>query len=316
MRILVTLPVEERHLALLRQAAPDAAFDCIPGKDLTPADVADREIILGNIPTALLPEAKALRWLQLNSAGTDGYNGRLPAGALLTNATGAYGLAISEHLLAMLLCLQKKLYLYRDNQRQALWRDEGGVASVAGARALIVGVGNIGGDFARKLQALGAECVGVRRKSTELPEGISALYHPDQLDELLPGADIVALCLPGTAETRGMLDARRLALMKKTAILLNVGRGTAVDTLALNRALREGALGGAGLDVTDPEPLPPEHPLWSAPNCVITPHVSGFYHLQETFERIVRIAAANLARYEAGEPLQNLVDPETGYRRL
>lgn len=314
--ILVTIPVEEHHLAMFREAMPGAEFECVSPKELTAADVAEREIVIGNIPLPLVPVAKKLRWLQLNSAGTDGYNGALPEGTVLTNATGAYGLAISEHMLAMLFALRKKLDLYAANQEKHLWHDEGPVLPIEGARALIVGAGDIGGQFGRKLHALGAECIGVRRTGTDVPEGFSAVIRMDALDAELPKADIVALCLPGTAATRGVMDTRRIGLMKNTAILLNIGRGTAVDSMALDAALRAGNIGGAGVDVTDPEPLPPEHPLWSAPRCLITPHVSGFFHLRNTLENIIQIAAENLGRMYRGEPLRNIVDPETGYRRL
>lgn len=316
MNILVTLPVQSTHKELLENAYPGAAFRYHTASELTREDAVWAEVCIGNLPPKYLPDAVNLKWLQLNSAGADAYLGNLPSGTLLTNATGAYGLAISEHLLAMLLGIQKKLHLYRVNQIHHNWHDEGNVTSIEGARALVVGAGNIGGDFARKLHALGAEVYGIRRTAKVRDPWLTGLYHMDKLDELLPEMDIVALCLPGTPETKGLFDAERLAKMKRGAILLNVGRGTAIDSDALCDALMSGHLGGAGLDVTEPEPLPVNHPLWDAPNCIITPHVSGFYHLPETFERIVRIAADNLTRYREGRTLVNLVDERTGYRTL
>ena len=139
---------------------------------------------------------------------------------------------------------------------------------------------------------------------------------PQMVDEYLPQADCVAITLPGTTATKGMFDAERMAKMKDGAILLNVGRGMIVDTDALCAALENGKLAGAGVDVTDPEPLPADHPLWKMENAVITPHISGGYHLQETHDRIVRIMAENLKRFLAGEPLRNVVDFSTGYRKL
>ena len=136
------------------------------------------------------------------------------------------------------------------------------------------------------------------------------------MDSLLPRADVVAVTLPGTQATSGLLSRERIARMKEGAVLLNVGRGTIVDTEALCDALESGRLGGAGVDVTDPEPLPPEHRLWRLPTAVVTPHVSGFYHLKETHERIVDIMVENLKRFQAGEPLKNQVDFSTGYRKL
>ena len=133
-------------------------------------------------------------------------------------------------------------------------------------------------------------------------------------DALLPEADVVALCLPGNSATRHTLDARRIGLLKRNAVVINVGRGSAIDTEALCDALYRGRIAGAALDVTDPEPLPADHPLWDAPNAVITPHISGGFSLPETLEQIVDIFAENLRRDAAGEPLLNLVDLRSGYR--
>lgn len=136
----------------------------------------------------------------------------------------------------------------------------------------------------------------------------------DKIDELLPKADVVALSLPNTKETYKMFDAKRIAKMRDKAVLLNVGRGTCIDTEALCDALESGKLMGAGLDVTDPEPLPSDHRLWKIKNAIITPHVSGDYHLKETHNRIVRIAIDNLKAYANGEDMRNLVDFSTGYK--
>jgi len=317
--ILVTLPVEDRHRTLIEAGMPDGDFHYIYRDFVTLADVEAADIILGNVPPKMLAGVTKLKWLQLNSAGPDAYLHCMPEGVILTNSTGAYGLAISEHLLAMLLMLQKKLHLYYLDQKNHDWTDEGKVTSIEGAHALVVGLGNIGGDFGRKLHALGATVCGITR-SGERPVGsedwLAEIHTMDALDELLPRCEIVALALPGGPATTRLFDARRLSLMKKGAFLLNVGRGTVIDTEALCDALESGHLGGAGVDVTDPEPLPPNHRLWDMPNAIVTPHVSGFYHLPETFERVVRIAAANLARYAKGEPLQNVIDFATGYRKL
>ena len=317
-RILVTIPMQERHREALASAAPGADIRYVKSGEETAEEIRGADIILGNVRAEPLAGSARLKWLQLNSAGADRYiePGALPEGCLLTNATGAYGLAISEHMLAMLLELMKKLHVYKDNQRQHLWKDEGGVTSIYGAKTLVVGLGDIGSEFARRLHALGATVTGIRRHEAEKPPFVEAVYQLDRLDTLLPDMDIVALCLPGTGETLHLFDKKRLDSMKPGSILLNVGRGSAVCTDALCQALYSGRLGGAGLDVTEPEPLPSDHPLWDAPNLVLTPHVSGFYHLPETLERIIGICIDNVRAYYAGQPLRNLVDPETGYRRF
>ena len=319
LKILATyMPFKERHKAELQAAAPDAEFLYVPVGELTREIVAEADIIIGNAPAKLIAGTEKLKWIQLNSAGADGYTapGVLPEHAKLTNSTGAYGLAISEHMLAMLLMLMKRLHQYRDNQSEHLWRDEGQVVSVEGATALIVGLGDIGGTFAKRLHEMGAYTIGIRRKDTRKPDYLDELALSDALPELLPRADIVAVTLPGGQATYKLFDANMLARCKQGAYFINVGRGSVVDTDALAEALSSGHLAGVGVDVTDPEPLPPEHPLWGLQNAVITPHISGFFHLEETLNRIIHNAAENLRRFQRGETLNNEVDFETGYRRL
>ncbi len=315
-RILVTLPVEERHKRLLENQAPCEEIICCPLNQVTHELAQSAHVVIGNVAPGLLAGSTKLEWLQLHSAGTAPYaDGMLRDGVILTNATGAYGLAIAEHLLGMTLCLQKKLHLYGRNQLQASWKDEGPVTSLMGATVLVVGLGDIGGEFAKRCKAMGSHVIGFRRVVRDCPEGVDEVHTLDRLDEMLPSADLVSLSLPATKETNRLFSAERLACMKKGAILLNVGRGTVLDQDALCDALESGHLGGAGLDVTDPEPLPAGHRLWKAPNLILTPHVSGGYHLAETFERIVRLSAGNLGRFLSGEPLSGVVDFATGYRR-
>lgn len=317
-KVVCLLPATAQEAGRLRRIAADVGLELLLcSQPPEPAILAETQVLLGKIPPQRLKEAPGLRWLQLESAGTEGYldPGLLPPGAVLTNASGCYGAGISEHLLAMLLAIQKRLPEYWDNQRQRCWASRGRVAGIEGAVCLILGLGDIGLSFGKKLQALGAQVIGLRRTVRPAPEGADRIISPAELEETLPLADVVALCLPGTPETAGMMNARRLARMKPGAILLNVGRGSAVDTGALNRLLRSGHLAGAGLDVTDPEPLPPDHPLWSAPGALITPHISGYYHYEGTRARILALAEENLRRYSQGQPLKNPVDYTTGYRR-
>lgn len=330
-RALVTIPTGERHRNLLQQAAPGWEFrfrgtdtlvcapqEALPGRPVTQEDVDWAQVILGNVPAAMLHGSPALEWLQTNSAGVEAYiqPGVLAGDTLLTNATGAYGLAIAEHMLGMLLELFKKLELYRDAQKSGAWQSQGAVKAVYGSTVLVLGMGDIGGEFAARCKALGAKVIGVRRSPRPCPEYADEVHLLEDLDSLLPQADVVAITLPGTDATRGLMSRERLAKMKEGAVLLNVGRGFIVDTEALCDALERGHLSGAGVDVTDPEPLPPTHRLWNIPTAVVTPHISGFYHLRETHERIVGIFLENLRHFQAGEPLRNLVDFTTGYRKL
>ena len=314
MKVLVLLPLNERQKEKLEKNFRQVTFCYCDPKKLTKEEIAQAEVILGNVPPLLLSWARSLKWLQLNNAGTEGYcDGSLPRGVILTNATGAYGLAISEHMVGMLFALQKKLNLYQRNQLAHTWKWEGHVRVIEGSRVLVVGLGDIGTAFARKMKALGCRTVGIKRRDGRKPEGVDDLYTLERLEQQLPKADIVALSLPGNADTYHLLSRERMAMLKKNAVILNVGRGMTLDTYALTDALREGRIAGAALDVTDPEPLPEDHPLWSMENVIITPHVSGGFSLPETLEQILDICIANLECYLVGRPLRNIVDFETGY---
>lgn len=312
MKILVALPTEKKHRQLLETACQSGEFVYAEG-DYSSENIKDAEVIIGNLPPDRFAECKLLRFVQLGMAGSDNYKGKVPEGVLVANASGAYGLAISEHMLGNMLMLMKKLHLYRDNQLETNWHDEGTVTSVEGARVLVVGLGDIGGEFAKKCKALGAYTIGIRRTLHDKPEYVDELHTLDTLDALLGTADVVALALPQSNESKGLMNESRLREMKKGAILLNVGRGSAIDTDALVKVLDEGHI-MAGVDVTDPEPLPAEHPLWKCKNCLVTPHISGFYHLKQTHDRIISIAARNLAAFVGGGEIGNLVDDKTGYR--
>ena len=316
-KILVVLPVEDRHKKLLEEAAPDAVFTYSSISEVTEEMVQEANVIVGNVPAKLVKASENLEFLQLNSAGADAYikEGILHPSTILTNATGAYSKAVSEHLFAMALALQKKLHLYRDDQFDGVWNDYGQVTSFSDATVLVVGLGDIGLAFARLCKAMGAHTIGIKRRPSDCPEGVDELYLTEELLKVVPRADFVVSVLPGTAETYHIFDADFFSSMKSTAIFLNAGRGGLVDQDALLLALENGEIYAAGLDVTDPEPLPADHPLWKQRNLMITPHISGQYHLQETFERIVRIAAENLEHYSKKETLRNVVDFSTGYKK-
>lgn len=272
-------------------------------------------VILGNPTPNQLNMCDHLKLLQLQSAGADNYclPGVLPDDVVLCNATGSYGLAIAEHMVGVTMMMAKKLHLYRDQQFAGVWRDLGAVMPITGSRVLVIGLGDIGTEYAIRMYMLGANITGVTRTVKEGPPFVDRMAVTEDLDKLLPEADIVALALPGGNATTGIMNARRIGLMKPGALLLNVGRGTAIDTDALCRALEEGRLGGAALDVTDPEPLPMDHPLWHQPRAVITPHISGGLHLRDIYEKLVVRCIRNVAAYAQGRPFESQVDWSTGY---
>ncbi len=323
--ILVVLPVNEDHKKYLEEKAASGKYSClfryVDKNDVTAEDMKRANIIIGNLPPAMLKDAENLEWYQLNSAGADQYvkPGVLPEGCILTNATGAYGLAVSEHMVAQVFDLIRRFNQYHRNQANHVWKHHGApmgsIISVEGSTVLVMGLGDIGGDFARKMKALGAYTIGIRRTNKEKSEYLDEQYTLDEIDELLPRADIVAMVLPGGDATDHLMDEKKLRLMKKGSYLINVGRGNAIDPKALLKVMQEGHLGGCSLDVTEPEPLPADDPLWDCGNVVITPHVAGNFFLQETFERIIRIAGANLEAWANDGEFTTLVDMETGYKK-
>ena len=315
--ILVTIPVREEHKARIDAIAEGCSVSYVPAGQVTEAQVAEASVIIGNVPAKMIKASERLELMQLSSAGADPY---LPAGVLaastvLCNATGAYNRTVSEHAVALTMMLMKKLHLYRDLQRQSRWEDLITAMSPAGAVVLVVGLGEIGLQYAKIMKAMGAYIIGVKRRAGECPEGIDELVLTDEIDSVLPRADVVFSILPNTKQTVHFYTAERFRLMKETAVFINCGRGNAVDGYVLLEALREGQISSAALDVTEPEPLPSDHPLWQQENAVITPHVAGTYHIPYTLECIVDIACENLAHWMNGEEYCNVVDLETGYRR-
>ena len=312
--ILHLLPLTLEQQAAFRSAAPEAEHLFLPTHDRRgatdiPPDWRQRiTILMGFVPPSDLKTFPNLKWVQSWNAGVDPYMvpGVLPEGVVLTCAAGAYGPAVSEHMLAILLAIYKRLPDYRDGQKDHRWKDLGPVQSLHGKTVLIGGTGDIGRHFANLCRALGAaRVVGLHRSDAPV-EGFDQTYPLSAIDQLLPQADVVALVFPHNAETAGLLDRRRLLLMKHDAVLLNAGRGSAVDCAALAEVLSGGHLLGAGMDVTDPEPLPPEHPLWEAPRALITPHTAGGYdHMALTLDNLAGLFLDNLNRWRTGQPLRS-----------
>lgn len=314
-RILVTLPITDYHQKRLERNIANCNFQYVPLNEVTIDMVQNSEIIVGNVPSSYISESSTLELLQLNSAGADAYivPGVLSSGTILTNATGAYGKTVAEHMFGMMLCLQKKLHLYRDDRFNGEWNDYGTVTSISDAKVTIIGLGDIGLYFAGMAKALGAYVVGIKRRKSDCPKQVDELHLMEDFNEIIPKSDVIVSFLPNTPSTYHLYNADFFLKMKKTGIFLNGGRGSAVDQEALLSAIQNQFIAAAGLDVTDPEPLPEDHPLWKEKNIMITPHVSGSYHLPETLDKIVEIAATNIENHLTNKPLKNLIDFETGY---
>lgn len=255
--------------------------------------------VIGNINPKQVPLMPNLAWLQTWSAGIDAYlaPGVLTHETLITNASGAYGQPVGEHLFAMMWSLMRNFSVYSRFQYEHKWQDAGTVFSPRGSVACIVGTGDIGTYFARLAKSVDMHTIGLRRNASAPVEGFDEIHPIAQLDDYLPQADVVVLVVPATPETHHLLDNRRLRLLKSSAVVLNGGRGDAIDLGALETVLHEGLLQGVGLDVTEPEPLPENSPLWDEPRCLITPHIAGGTHLLATRNIILDIALENVRRY-------------------
>lgn len=280
-------------------------------------DGKSADVILGEPDLSTIHVMKNLRWIQMTWAGANKYTtaSDYPESIVLTSASGAYGYVISEYILSGLLALTKKLFLYRAQLQDGGWYRLENDDTLEGKRVLILGTGDIGQETAKKLKAFGAYPVGICRTPGKTSPFFEEMYTVEKLDAQLPSADIVIIALPGTAETTGMFDAERISKIKESAVLVNVGRGFIVDTDALTDALQNGALKGAVLDVTDPEPLPEQHPLRFMENVVLTPHVSGIGWAENMFtrKRILDIFCENIKRDKENEVKKNVIDFGNGY---
>lgn len=274
--------------------------------------VKDVNVIIGNIPVEILKNIPDLEFVQLNSAGINGYsdNPDFPKNVSLANAAGAYGVAISECILAGILTLMKHIPSYIQNQSNHKWKDEGKVKSIYNSQILILGLGDIGKEFSKRAYAMGAHITGIKRNIKDKPEYVDKLCTMDSLYEELEKADIIVSSLPGSKSTYHLFDKEALTHVKKQPIFVNVGRGSLIDSSVLEKALKENIFSGAYIDVTDSEPLPKEDELWNLNNLIITPHVTGGYHLEETLNRIVEISATNIQKYCEGKEIINKVNLE------
>ena len=315
--VLVLMTVEERHRKRLESAGEGCHFIYSSPEEASPEIVQEANIIMGQVNASQIQASEKLEWLQLESAGTDAYivPGVLSGKTILTNATGAYNQAVAEHAFALTMMLIKKLHLYRDDQKRAVWSDRGMVRSLAGSTVAVVGLGDIGQHYARLVKAMGAYVIGVKRRASDPPECVDELVMTQDLEQVLPCADVVMSILPNTAATRYIYTAESFDRMKDSAVFINCGRGNAVAADVLYQALHDQKIAAAGIDVTELEPLPSDSPLWELENLMITPHISGGHHLPETFERIVEICAQNLSAYLNGKELRNVVDFATGYKK-
>ena len=302
------------HTEHVRAIAPDAVIVTREDLKADPSLIGRIEIVLGHLDHKLFPQANRLKWIQYNGAGMDWaqHPDIISHPVVLTNAH-VHAVPISEHLFGMLFLLTRRLQSAYLQQLEKVWLEDTlleGMDIIAGKTLCVVGLGTIGRRCAMLGKAHEMRVIGVRNHPQTTPY-VEHVYGPDKIQEALSQADVVMVTLPSTPSTYHLIGAAEFAVMPKGIFFLNAGRGKTVDTDALVKALNNGTIKGAGLDVTDPEPLPPNHPLWKMANVVITPHISDRHPQIKESEN--RLFLDNLRRYLKDEPLQNIVDKNRGY---
>ena len=318
-RKLVTVnpALDDHHKEQIRAAAEKNGFEALFFREDAQAlpHLADAEIVFGQ-SAALARNSPRLRWLCTPSAGVDQF---LTPGvfaspdAVLTNSSGAYGVTIAEHIVMLALEILRRQMDYSAIVRRREWVRDLPVRSIKGSRVTLLGTGDIGRETALRLRAFGpAWLAGVNRSGSNLQALFDRVLRQSQLDDVLPETDILVISVPGTQETRHMLDARRLALLPDQAVVINVGRGSVIDQKALEAEHRAERL-YAALDVFEQEPLPADDPLWDCPRLLMAPHVAGNMTLPYTKDRIVELFLEDFENYKAGRPLIRRVDLKKGY---
>lgn len=300
---------------LFIQRHPECEWRFRTFKNCMPEDLAWADVIYGMPDPFALKEAKRLRWLHLMTAGVNNYADPTlfpEPRPILTRSAGVHAPTMAEHAIGLALAVGRNFSLLCMHQKEHNWHFEVARSELFESTVVMLGTGYLAAELIRRLQGFGCRIIGVRRDCTKpAPEGVERVYPVEQLLEVLPQADYLFNTLPLTSATRNLLSTEAFLAAKPGMILINLGRGGTVDTPALVEALRKGRLGGAGLDVTEPEPLDRENPLWDTPNVFITPHCSAIS--KTTNSRRNDMFLRQLDRFLAGESLEGVVDFNAGY---
>lgn len=316
-KVLIVGPPGESFWQGLAPIAGEAEILAIAEDEPTLArHVAAAEVIFmwANVPLLanLWPQARAVRWVHAGWAGVDRllFPELVASDVVVTRSAGIYGSSLAEYALAAMLFFAKRIPELMANQRARTWRKVS-PSDLRGKTLGIVGLGDVGTALAEKAKALGMRVIGLRRSGGAAPPFVDGLLPLDRLAELLAAADYLVICTPLTAQTRGLIGERELALMKPGAVLVNIARGGIVNEQALLAALHSGRLAGAAVDVFEQEPLPPDSPFYDAPNILISPHSMDTVPGWE--DKVVGLFVENFRRYVAGQPLLHVVDKRRGY---
>jgi phosphoglycerate dehydrogenase-like enzyme len=296
----------------LAKAMPEVRVVIAEDQATAEREIVDAEAAFGWLPRELLAKAKRLRWLQAPQAAPAAgyyYPEMIEHALSVTNFREIFNDHISTHIMAFVLAFARGLHVYIPQQLRREWKKPGenrGVVALPEATALIVGVGGIGAETARLAAGFGITVLATDARRSDTPPGVAELHKPDALDSLLPRADFVILTVPHTPATEGFMNRARFHRMKRSAFFINIGRGMTTKLDDLMAALNAGEIAGAALDVYEQEPLPSDHPLWTMPNVLMTPHMAGYGpHLDE---RRYQIMIDNCRAFLDGKPLRNIVD--------
>lgn len=300
------------------ESASSAARIVPVTKDNVKSEIADADAFIGTITPEYVRAGKNLKWVQVMSAGVEnvlhlsGGNDLRDSNIVLTNNKVVQGPEIADHALAMLLMLSRDLPTFWENKGKENWqpRPYKGI-ELNGRTAVVIGLGGIGMQIAQRAWGFGMNVIGVDPEDRPFSGFVKKLVKPDQLDEVIPEADVVFISVPHTPKSHKMVGPKQFGLMKQGSYFIAVSRGGIYDMPSLVKALDEKRLAGAGVDVVDPEPLPKGHPLWKFPNAMITPHIAG--RSDKDHARMVSTIQENIKRFVAGKPLLNVVDKQKGY---
>ena len=316
--VVINRSLKETHKEKIRKAAQAVSGDLLfaESEDEIPEEWEDCDVIYG-FGMNNAKKNRNLKWLSVPSAGVD-YLMKPGVFAnedcLVTNSSGSYGVTIAEHIIAVSLMMMRKLDYFHRESLEGRWSSPQPQKSLKDSRILVLGTGDIGSCFARRARAFEPLSItGVSRSGKSTDPCFDAVKKVDELDSLLPDADLLVMSLPDTPETRDILNRERIALLPEGAYVVNVGRGSAIDEDALCESLNSSRLGGAALDVFKTEPLPSDSRIWNTKNLLITPHVAGNLTLEHTLNTNVDMFCVNLERYGKGLPLNNLIDRNKGY---
>jgi phosphoglycerate dehydrogenase-like enzyme len=328
MKLVIHPPVEAKRFTRIAGAAPGlVVLNAADGSEAL-REIADADAFFGKLTPALLAAATRLRWVQAPTVSLEHYvfPELVEHPCVLTNMRGLFSDVIADHVMGYVICFARNFHRYIRNQMAAKWEPVGGEGArttfatgpgtvnaidcahphLGDLTAGVVGLGQIGSEIARRALAFGMKVLAVDPVQNQAPAGVTELWKPERLGDLLGGSDFVIVAAPHTPQTFKMFRRPQFQQMKRSAYFINIGRGAVVDLADLTAALQAGEIAGAGLDVFETEPLPPDHPLWKLENVILTPHVAGYS--PPIPERHLNVLLENIGRFARGEPLRNVVN--------